>query len=141
MLVIIITLVLSVLFTIFGIMFNGEYDFRKYFVPICMVVAIIGYIIFGIMVIFAIVVNTGIKGDIAANQQLYDSLVYQLEKDMYDNDNDIGKLEFYEKVTDWNSDLARGKALQYDPWVGVFYPNIYDNFDFIELPNNRKGDS
>lgn len=53
---------------------------------------------------------------------------------MYDNDNDIGKLELYEKVTEWNTDLARGKVLQHDPWIGVFYPNIYDNVDFIELP-------
>lgn len=61
-----------------------------------------------------------------------------MENDVYENDNDIGKLELYEKVTKWNSDLARNKVLQYDPWIGVFYPNIYDNFDFIELPKNKE---
>ena len=134
MLVIVITLVLSVLLTILAIMFMDECDFRECLGILCAAVAILGYIAFGIMVIFAIAANVGVKGDIAANQQLYDSLVYQLENDMYDNDNDIGKLELYEKVTKWNTDLARGKVLQHDPWIGVFYPNVYDNFDFIELP-------
>lgn len=136
MLVIIITLVLSILLTILAIMFMDEYDFRESLGILCAAVATLGYIVFGIMVIFAIATNVGTKGDIAANQQLYDSLVYQLENGMYDNDNDIGKLELYEKVTEWNTDLARGKVLQHDLWIGVFYPNIYDNFDFIELPKS-----
>ncbi len=84
-----------------------------------------------VMIIFAIVVNVGTDGMIAAKQQLYDSLTYQLEHDLYDNDNDIGKKELYSQITDWNADLAQGKAMQHDKWVGIFYPNIYDGFDFI----------
>lgn len=80
-----------------------------------------------------VITNIGVDGTIAANQQLYDSLVYQLENNLYDNDNDVGKQELYEKVTEWNTDLACRKALQNDFWIGIFYPNIYDQFDFIEL--------
>lgn len=141
MLAIIIVLALSVLFTGLAIMFLGEWDFggfEDYLGLLSVVVAVIGYVSFFVMVAFAIMVNIGVKGDIAANQKLYDSLVFQLENNPYDNDNDIGKLELYEKVTEWNTDLARGKALQYDLWIGVFFPNIYDNFDFIELPRATK---
>lgn len=75
----------------------------------------------------------GLNGKIAKNQQRYNSLVYQLENNLYDNDNDLGKKELYDQIQDWNEDLAEGKALQRDIWVGAFYPNIYDEFDFIEL--------
>lgn len=141
MLAIIGVLALSVLFTGLAIMFLGEWDFGELgdrLGAFSRFLAAIGYIIFLIMVMFAIMVNIGVKGNIAANQKLYDSLVFQLENNLYDNDNDIGKLELYEKVTEWNTDLARGKALQYDLWIGVFFPNIYDNFDFIELPRATK---
>lgn len=33
----------------------------------------------------------------------------------------------------WNTDLAFKKEAQRDFWVGIFYPNIYDEIDFIEM--------
>lgn len=69
-----------------------------------------------------------------SNKQLYNSLTYQLEHDIYDNDNDIGKFELYEKITDWNIDLAEGKVMQNNIWFGALWHNYYDEFDFIEFP-------
>lgn len=86
-----------------------------------------------IMVGVAVNKNIGIQGLIAANEQRYEALVYQLEYDLYDNDNDLGKKELYNEIRKWNEDLARGKAMQHDLWVGIFYPDIYDRFEFIEL--------
>lgn len=97
------------------------------------IIAVIGWIVFIIMAIAALCNNIGANGNIAANKQLYNSLVYQLENNLYDNDNDIGKKELYNQITKWNTDLARGKEMQRNFWIGIFYPNIYDNFEFIEL--------
>lgn len=69
-----------------------------------------------------------------SNKQLYNSLTYQLEHDIYDNDNDIGKFKLYEKITDWNADLATGKVMQDNIWFGAFWHNYYDEFEFIEFP-------
>lgn len=49
------------------------------------------------------------------------------------NDNDLGKKELYDQITQYNSRVASGKAMQRDPWVGVLFPNIYDNFELIPL--------
>lgn len=62
-----------------------------------------------------------------SNKQLYNSLTYQLE-------HDIGKFELYEKITDWNVDLAEGKVMQNNIWFGALWHNYYDKFDFIEFP-------
>ena len=40
----------------------------------------------------------------AKKQQRYNSLVYQLENNLYDNDNDLGKKELYNEVREWNED-------------------------------------
>ena len=69
----------------------------------------------------------------AMYQRRYDALVYQYENDFYDNDNDIGKRDLMENIEAWNTDLAYRKKAQRNYWVGIFYPNIYDDFDFIEL--------
>lgn len=74
-----------------------------------------------------------VNSNVAENQQLYDSLTYQLENDIYEGDL-YGKSKLYEQITEWNTDLAKNKALQHDIWVGMFYPDIYDQFEFIKLP-------
>lgn len=134
--ILIIVLVLSILFTILTIMFYDKFDIRECLSYICVIWAIIGWTIFIIMGSVAIINNMGGKGVAAGRAQLHDSLVYQLENNLYDNDNDIGKQELYEKITEWNTDVARGKALQHDLWIGIFYPNIYDDFEFIKLPES-----
>jgi hypothetical protein len=92
----------------------------------------------GIAVVISLLViifsHVGIEAEIAANQEIYDSLTYQLENNLYDNDNDVGKKELYREIQEWNSDLAYYKALQNDFWLGIYCPNVFDQFEFIELP-------
>lgn len=120
-------------FAVIAVLFFDDCGLRGWLAASSLVLDIFVWIAVVIMVLFAIAVNVGVDGEIAAKQQIHDSLVYQLEHNLYDNDNDIGKQELYEKITDWNADLARGKTLQDNFWIGIFYPNIYDRLEFIEL--------
>lgn len=87
-----------------------------------------------ILAITAVLKNIGYSGDMEANKKLYESLTYQLENNIYDSDNNIGKSELYEKITNWNTDLARGKVMTHNIWIGIFWSDVYDEFDFIEFP-------
>ena len=95
-------------------------------------ISIIAATIALIMGIIIINSHTNIEAKIAENKQLYESLTYQLENNLYDNDNDLGKKELYNEIRDWNTDLAYYQNAQDDFWVGIFYPNIFDRFKFIE---------
>ena len=77
--------------------------------------------------------HIGVDATIASKNIEYKSLVYQYNHDVYDNDNDIGKKELYKEIQDYNSSLASNQKLQDDFWVGIYLPNIYDQFEFIEL--------
>ena len=75
----------------------------------------------------------GIDAKVAGYQKRYEALTYQYENNFYDNDNDIGKKELVSEIQYWNSDLAYHKTIQRDFWVGIYYPNVYDQFEFIKL--------
>lgn len=75
----------------------------------------------------------GIDGDVERNQVRYDSLMYQYENYLYDNDNDVGKKELMSEIQSWNEDLVWYKTMQRNPWIGIYIPNVYDQFDFIEI--------
>ena len=127
-----ITLIAFVVFLVLAIVFAYSWDF-EWLGMLSAVLAFVAGIAAAIMLVVIIVNNVGVEASIESNKQRYDSLVYQAENNMYDNDNDLGKKELVNQIQEWNEDLARGKILQDDFWVGIFYADIYDEFDYIPM--------
>lgn len=98
-----------------------------------LVIAFLSFLVSIIMLVVIVVNNTNVDSYVAENQMRYEMLVYQYENDIYDNDNDLGKRDLMEDIQKWNEDLAYRRKAQDDFWVGIFYPNVYDQFEFIEL--------
>ena len=125
-------LVLLLIVVCLGLAVYVEKRFQDYSVPFLMI-ASIGFIVAIIMLIIIVVKNTNVDAYVAENQMRYEMLVYQYENDIYDNDNDLGKRDLMEDIQEWNEDLAYHRKAQDDFWVGIFHPNVYDQFEFIEL--------
>ena len=77
--------------------------------------------------------HLGVDGYVSQMNTRYEMLTYQYENDVYENDNDIGKRELITDIQSWNEDLAWYRENQRDLWIGVYIPNIYDQFEFISL--------
>ena len=125
-------LVLLLIVVCLGLGVYVEKRFGDYSWPF-LVIAFLSFLVAIIMLVFIIVENTNVDAYVAENQMRYEMLVYQYENDIYDNDNDLGKRDLMEDIQEWNEDLAYYREAQDDFWVGIFHPNIYDQFKFIEL--------
>ena len=127
-------LILTVAFAV-GTIFLWRWDEFSGWTLFSSILSVVFVITILVMTVFVIDAHVGLDAKVASNQQIYDSLVYQLENDLYNNDNDLGKKELYNQIQEWNKDLAYRKHIQNDLWNGIFYPDIYDQLEYIELPN------
>lgn len=111
-------------------------SYKWYELPL-LISSIVSVLIGLIAVIISLVVilssYIGIDGYVEENHQHYEMLVWQYENGVYENDNDLGKRELIKDIQDWNEDLAWYKTNEKDFWIGIFIPNIYDQFEFIKL--------
>ena len=95
--------------------------------------SIIGFLAVLVSILIISISHIGLDAKVERCNARYESLVYQYENDIYDNDNDLGKKELMDDIQEWNEDVSYYKELQYDFWLGIYCPNIYDKFEKIEL--------
>ena len=110
---------------------NTKYDtdWLKFTGCTIVVIAALAILISGIVMIGS---YGNADAKIAQNNKRYESLTYQLENNLYDNDNDLGKKELYNEIRKWNEDLAYYQNIQDNFWFGIFYPDVFDQFEFID---------
>ena len=132
--------VMVICFVIFGISSNkydGAWDAIN---VISLVLAITAFVLSIGLGGVSIISRAGADAYLASMQEKRSALVYQLENDIYDNDNDLGKKELYSEITEYNCDVAEGKIKQNNIWVYNLYCNVYDELELIEFPENLEED-
>lgn len=108
------------------------YDMKHTVTPVITSGIITFGFIFVLLLCGAIITLVTEKSTLETEQKRYNSLVYQLKHKTYGADV-YAKATLYNQIIDWNNGVKIGKEFQYNEWVGAFYPDIYDELNFIEL--------
>ena len=123
--------IISVIVSI--ISFNKFRDFWDVIGSISTALAVLFFIISAVLGAIAISASVGSEAYLSSMQEKRNALVYQLENDLYDNDNDLGKKELYSEIIEYNCDVAKGKIMQNNIWVYNLYSDAYDDLELIEF--------
>lgn len=75
------------------------------------------------------------NGEKLAYEQRYASLLYKAETESIRDEFGIVNKEYIDEVQAWNEDVVKYKEWQRDFWIGIFIPNIHDDFETIDLEN------
>ena len=127
-------------FILFAISCNKYGDFWDFMNCISLVFLIALSLVSVFLGAVSVVARAGEDAYLASMQEKRSALVYQLENDIYDNDNDLGKKELYSEITEYNCDVAEGKIKQDNIWVYNIHPDVYDELELIEFPEQIEED-
>ena len=124
----IISIISIIVFVINNKICGGCYD------PIANVfelLAIVSGVVVFIMTVAVCLGNFGVDAKAAKYKERYDSLVYQYENEIYCDDNVV--YDLLNDIREYNEDIAYYQEIQDNTWLGVFYPDVFDQFELIEL--------
>lgn len=88
----------------------------------CFIIIVFSVVIFILEAVALCMNHFSAPGLAEQYSQRYEFLTYQMENNLYENENEIGKKQLYSEIQSYNEDVASGKRMQNDVWVGVFYP-------------------
>lgn len=127
-----ILLIVGIVLVVGGVHLS-EHTYEDVGSTVCLVLGVLALAAVVVMGICWISVVSTETGYIASQHQLYESLVYQAENCIFENDNDLGKAELVKQITEWNTSLAHNREMCKNIWVGFLYHQCYDQFEFIPL--------
>lgn len=86
------------------------------------------------------IIDNHIKADAqeAEKQEEYKALVCKAESRACRDEFGLLNKEVFDEIQEWNQDIAYKKTIQRDFWLGIFYPNIYDQFELIDYEKYSK---
>lgn len=97
----------------------------------CMVSAISSTVVV-IMLIIILCSYTNLEAKLEEDRELYNALTYKMESTTCRDEFGFLSKEVIDEVQEWNKHIRYKKAAQNDFWIGIFYPNVYDEFETID---------
>lgn len=66
------------------------------------------------------------------NKEIYKAIEYKVTSGACRDEFGLLSKEVIDEVQDWNEDVRFYKNAQRDFWIGIFYPNVFDQFETID---------
>ena len=85
-----------------------------------------------IMIIILCCMYIGIDARVEQSKETFDAITYKVESGACRDEFGLLNKEVIDEIQSWNESVIYNQKMQNDFWVGVFYPNIYDQFETID---------
>ena len=97
----------------------------------CIITFISGFIMI-IMITILCCMYIGIDARVKQSKETFDAITYKVESGVCRDEFGLLNKEVIDEIQSWNESIIYNQKMQNDFWVGVFYPNVYDQFETID---------
>lgn len=102
------------------------------------VVVIISALVLLFMTIAIICEYTTVNAYSQKCNERYNALTYKVESGVCRDEFGLLNKEVVDEIQEWNEDVVYRKEMQNNFWVGIFYADIYDEFETIDYEKYAK---
>ena len=99
-------------------------------------------VIGGIAVVTSLIIitleYTTIDSYLEANREIYKAITYKVESDACKDELGLLSKDVIDEIQEWNKDVRYYQNIQDNFWIGIFYPNVYDEFETIDYESYSK---
>ena len=74
----------------------------------------------------------GIDARVEQSKETFDAITYKVESGACRDEFGLLNKEVIDEIQSWNESIIYNQKMQNDFWVGVFYPDVYDQFETID---------
>ena len=127
---IIIFVVGIILYKVFEFEFLG--DFVGYVISIISGLAVI------ISLFLIIGEYTTMDSYLEKTREQYKAITYKIESDACRDEFGLLNKEVIDEIQEWNKDVRFYQNIQDNFWLGIYYPNVFDEFETIEYESFEK---
>lgn len=86
-----------------------------------------------VLIVMAIVSNVNAEGRLQADLQKRETLVYQLENQTYLNDNNLGTVELFKEIAEFNGLIYKHRAGRKNPFINLYFVPYADKIEPIDI--------
>ena len=101
-------------------------------------VAIFSFVLI-VMIIFLGSQHIGTDARVEKSLEDYNAIEYKVTSGACRDEFGLLSKDVIDEVQAWNKDVIYYQAIQDDFWVGIFYPNVFDQFETIDYMSYNTG--
>ena len=72
------------------------------------------------------------------NREQYKAITYKIESDACRDEFGLLNKEVIDEIQEWNKDIIFYQNMQDNFWLGIYYPNVFDEFETIDYESFEK---
>lgn len=94
---------------------------------------VLGGVFSFVLILMAIINNVNAEGRLQADMQKREALVYQLENQTYLNDNNVGTVELFKEIAEFNGLIYKHRAGRKNPFINLYFVPYADKIEPIDI--------
>lgn len=119
-------------------LFNFLYDNDENLKVIGGIITVIAGIIMVIMLCILPYMYIGVDAQVEKSKEIYNAITYKVESGACRDEFGLLNKEVIDEIQSWNESIIYNQKIQRNFWVGIFYPNVYDQFETIDYERYSK---